>query len=94
MALPYTSRRSRSTADIEEQLRSELDILRPLLGIDHCAIELYRFEPADGVALLRIDASCPDCDLSGATFIPGIETHLKLRVAELREVRVHTAGDR
>ncbi|MDQ6718777.1 MAG: NifU family protein [Gemmatimonadota bacterium] len=82
------SRRGRSIPDIEAQVRAELEALRPLLGVDHCAIALARFDAVDGTAVLHIEASCSACDASGATFLPGIETRLMLRVAEVRRVRV------
>jgi len=85
------SRRGRTVPDIERQLRAELESLRPLLGVDHCAISLARFDSADGTVVLHIDASCPACDASGATFLPGIETRLMLRVAEVRRVRVEAS---
>jgi Fe-S cluster biogenesis protein NfuA len=33
-----------------------------------------------------VTGACPDCDASAVTFIQGIETQLKLRVAELHAV--------
>ena len=39
-----------------------------------------------GTAILFIKGGCPDCDCSPATFMQGIETQLKLRVAELSAV--------
>ena len=59
-----------------------------LLGLEHCIIGLFRFDAEGGVATLRVDASCAECDVSPSTFMAGIETRLKLRVAEVREVRM------
>ena len=92
MALVKRARRSRPVAEIEKQLRAELDALRPLLGVNECAISLSRFDEGDGTAILEIVANCPDCDVSAETFLPGIETRLKLQVSELRQVRVIPAG--
>ncbi len=80
--------RARPQTEIETQLRSELASLAPLLGVDHCSIRLHSFDLPEGIALLEIDASCADCGASGETFLPGIETALRLRVTELRAVRV------
>ena len=79
----------RSSEDIEREIRHELGEMAPLLGIDDCGIELTSYDAATGVAQLNVAGECSDCDASAATFLPGIETRLKLRVAELQEVRIH-----
>jgi Fe-S cluster biogenesis protein NfuA len=79
-------RKSRSRADIENQIRRELESILPILRIDECAIELDTFDPASGTAFLVVKGGCPDCDVSPVTFMQGIETQLKLRVAELKMV--------
>jgi len=78
--------RSRSTVDIENQIRRELESILPILRIEQCAIELDSFDPASGTAFLVAKGGCPDCDVSPVTFMQGIETQLKLRVAELKMV--------
>lgn len=79
-------KRSRPQADIERHIRQELAGILPILRIDQCAIELQTFDPATGTAVLFIRGGCAECDCSPATFIQGIETQLKLRVAELKAV--------
>ena len=78
--------RSRPQADIEHHIRAELAQILPILRIDQCAIELQTFDPGTGTAVLFIKGGCAECDCSPATFIQGIETQLKLRVAELKAV--------
>jgi Fe-S cluster biogenesis protein NfuA len=78
--------RSRSQADVEHHIRSELDEILPILRIEKCAIELQGFDAASGTATLLVTGACPDCDASAVTFIQGIETQLRLRVSELRSV--------
>jgi Fe-S cluster biogenesis protein NfuA len=78
--------RVRAQADVEDHIRAELAEILPILRIDKCAIELQGFDPASGIATLMVTGACPDCDASAATFIQGIETQLRLRVAELRSV--------
>lgn len=78
--------RSRPQADVEHHIRSELGAILEILRIEKCAIELQGFDPASGTAMLMVTGACPDCDASAATFIQGIETQLKLRIAELRSV--------
>ena len=78
--------RSRPQADIEQHIRAELAEILPILRIEACALELQGFNPESGIASLLVTGACPDCDASAVTFIQGIETQLKLRVAELRSV--------
>jgi len=79
-------KRSRPQADVEHHIRDELAAILPILRIEQCAIELQAFDPATGTAVLFIKGGCPDCDCSPVTFMQGIETQLKLRVAELKAV--------
>jgi Fe-S cluster biogenesis protein NfuA len=85
--------RPRPQADIEHQIRHELDEILPILRIEKCAIELQGFDTATGTATLHVTGACPDCDASAVTFIRGIETQLRLRVTELRSVALTVAGD-
>lgn len=79
-------KRSRPQKDVEHQIRHELAEILPILRIEQCAIELQTFDPATGTAVLVIRGGCPDCEVSPATFIQGIEVQLKLRVSELKAV--------
>ena len=78
--------RSRPQADVEQHIRAELAEILPILRIEACALELQGFDPENGTATLLVTGACPDCDASAVTFIQGIETQLKLRIAELRGV--------
>jgi Fe-S cluster biogenesis protein NfuA len=75
------------TEAIEARIRDAITALRPLLGVQTTGVELVSFDPATGVAVLRIEGDCPECEMSVATFRQGIEAHLKLRVPEIREIR-------
>jgi Fe-S cluster biogenesis protein NfuA len=79
-------RRRRAPADVEHQIKDELREILAILRIDECALELHGFDSETGTATLFVTGACPDCDASAATFIQGIETQLKLRVAEVRAV--------
>jgi Fe-S cluster biogenesis protein NfuA len=79
-------RKTRPQADVEQQIRHELEDILPILRIEECALELQGFDPASGTATLLVTGACPDCEASAVTFIQGIETQLKLRVTELRSV--------
>jgi Fe-S cluster biogenesis protein NfuA len=82
----------RSRADVEHHIRQELEDILPILRIEQCAIELESFDPASGTAFLVVKGGCPDCDVSPVTFMQGIETQLKLRVAELKTVIASVAS--
>ena len=86
-------RKPRSPADVEAQIRHELEGILPILRIEECAIEVESFDPATGIASLIVKGGCPDCDVSPATFMQGIETQLKLRVSELKMVRATVASN-
>lgn len=62
--------------------------MMPLLGMDGCGIELTSFDGATGVAEIHFVGECTHCEASAATFMPGIETRLKLKVGELQEIRL------
>jgi len=79
-------KRSRPQADVEHQIRHELEAILAILRIEACALDLQGFDPATGTATLLVTGACPDCEASAVTFIQGIETQLKLRVAELQTV--------
>jgi len=86
-------RKPRSRADVELQIRQELDGILPILRIDECTIELEGFDPETGTASLIVKGGCPDCDVSPVTFMQGIETQLKLRVTELKRVTASVASN-
>lgn len=73
---------------MEQTITNVLAEVGSLLRIEHCSIEIAEYSGTTGKLMLRIDGNCPDCDLSPATFMPAIEAHVKLRVPEVREVRV------
>jgi Fe-S cluster biogenesis protein NfuA len=81
------SRRTARQAELEHRIRDAIAELRPLIPIDPCGLELVEFRVETGILVLRIEGDCPDCDLTAATFIQGIEANLRLRIPEIREVR-------
>lgn len=83
-----------STEAIEARIREAIAGLRPLLGVEATGVELVNFEAATGVAVLRIEGDCPECEMSVAALLQGIEAHLKLRVPEIREIRPVSAVER
>jgi Fe-S cluster biogenesis protein NfuA len=81
-------RRIRREAIVEQQINLVLAEVGPLLRMEHYRIEVAEYPGSDGRLTLRIDGSCPDCELSPATFIPAIEAHLRQRIPEVRAVSV------
>ena len=79
-------KQSRPQADVEHDIRHQLQDILSILRIEECALELEGFDSGTGTATLHVTGACPDCDASAVTFIQGIETQLKLRVVELRAV--------
>ena len=78
----------RSKEAIETDIRAEIAASLRLLSMDSCHAELSMFDAADGVCVIRFSGSCTDCDASAATFIHGIEARLRLRIPELRAMRI------
>lgn len=81
-------RSQRASGAVERNITNVLAEVTPLLRIEHYRIEIAEYLSSTGRVVLRIDGTCPDCDLSPTTFMPAIEAHLKQRVPEVREVRV------
>jgi Fe-S cluster biogenesis protein NfuA len=73
---------------IQQQIVTVLAEVAPLLRIDHCSIEILKYSGSTGRLTVRINGSCPDCELSPITFAPAIEAHVRQRIPEVREVSV------
>ncbi|HEY9448612.1 MAG TPA: NifU family protein [Gemmatimonadaceae bacterium] len=72
---------------IEDRIRAAISEVGPLLKLDTIGIELVQFERESGVATLRFEGDCPDCEMSASMLRDGIEAHLRTQVPEVREVR-------
>jgi Fe-S cluster biogenesis protein NfuA len=77
----------RAGGDIDARIRDTLVEIRALLHIQDAHVELVQFEAQSGVAVLRIEGDCPDCEMSAANMIEGIGAHLRARVPEVKDVR-------
>ena len=84
---PLSHRNSRQEAGIEARINDALAGLRLILHIETLGIELVRFSRETGVAELRFQGDCPDCDLSAGMLQQGVEAHLRTQVPEVRSVR-------
>ncbi|HKG93698.1 MAG TPA: NifU family protein [Gemmatimonadaceae bacterium] len=74
-------------AEVEAQIREAIVGLQPLLRFEHCGVELVEFSLETGVATLRVEGGCPDCEMSAGMLLHGIEQHLRMRVPALRSIR-------
>lgn len=83
-------RRERQQEKIHQEIRHALDLMRPILRIEECALRLSSFDVTTGKAVLDVKGGCPDCDLSVATFLQGIVTQLKLRVPGVLSVSIRS----
>jgi Fe-S cluster biogenesis protein NfuA len=80
-------RASEADGAVEERIRAAISEVGPLLKLETIGIELVRFERESGVAMLRFEGDCPDCEMSARMLRDGIEAHLRTQVPEVREVR-------
>jgi len=81
-------KRGRSQADIEQSISAVLVEARELLRIDHSTLEIAEFSGTTGLLTVRIEGSCPECNISPAAFVRAIEAHIRMRVREVREVKL------
>jgi Fe-S cluster biogenesis protein NfuA len=81
-------RTGRAHPTVEARVAAILVEVEPLLRIDHCRLKLVEFSRESGILTLAIDGGCPDCDVSPATFSTAIAAHVKMRVPEVREIRI------
>jgi Fe-S cluster biogenesis protein NfuA len=80
------TRGTRGDNDVDTRIRETLGEIRALLHMD-ATIDLVQFEETTGLAALRVEGDCPDCDLSAANMMEGIGAHLRARVPEVKDVR-------
>lgn len=80
-------RGTRGSHGVDDRIRDTLDEVRPLLHIEEATIELVQFDLQSGVAVLRVEGDCRDCEMSAANMIEGISAHLRSRVPEVKDVR-------
>jgi Fe-S cluster biogenesis protein NfuA len=79
--------RARGRPTVEDRIVEAIDGLRLLLHFEAGRIELVEFRAETGVATMRLEGDCPDCDMPAAAFLRAIEAHLRQRVPEVRHVR-------
>ena len=80
-------RASEADGAVEDRIRAAISEVGPLLKLETIGIELVEFERDSGVATLRFEGDCPDCEMSASMLRDGIAAHLRSQVPEVREVR-------
>lgn len=81
-------KRGRSQADIEQSISAVLTEAQALLRIAHYTLDIAEFSGTTGVLSVRIEGSCPECNISPTAFIRAIDAHIRMRVSEVREVNL------
>ena len=61
--------------------------IRPSLQMDGGDIRLVDFDEASGVLQVELQGHCAHCPMSEYTLKAGIETELKARLPQIKEVR-------
>lgn len=80
-------RRTQKARSIEQKIQAEIESLAPMLKLESSALRLERFDLTEKVVYLQISGDCPDCDMKAATFVEGIEAHLRRRIPGIAGVR-------
>jgi Fe-S cluster biogenesis protein NfuA len=81
------ARHARSRPTPEARIVAALAQVSEMLRLDRAELELVEFQAQSGVAILRLNGDCPDCQMSVSNLSVGIEAQLRMRVPEVREVR-------
>lgn len=90
MAVFRSDRDKRRRSNAEAGIRRALDEALEVLRFPDATLELVSFEPGDGIATVRADGGCDDCDFPLTTLAAGLEAHLQQRVPSVRSVRFIT----
>ena len=83
----WRRRGAKNGSEVADRIRDTLAALGPLLHLPSAAVELVRYEATSGVATLRFEGDCPDCEMSALTLRQAVEAHLRTHIPELREIR-------
>ena len=78
----------RKKTGIDERIRHAIAELRPLLPSHTVTIDLVAFEMQSGVAQVRVDGDCAECDMPVSQLLTAIEARLRMQVPEIRSVRL------
>lgn len=80
--------RQRKQSGIDDRIRHAIADLRPLLPSHTVTIDLVAFEAQSGVAEVRVNGDCAECDMPVSHLLTAIEARLRMQVPEIRSVRL------
>jgi Fe-S cluster biogenesis protein NfuA len=80
--------RRQKQSGIDERIRHAIAELRPLLPSHTVTIALVAFEMQSGVAEVRMDGDCAECDMPVSQLLTAIEARLRMQIPEIRSVRL------
>ncbi len=72
--------------EIEQQIESVLEQVRPALRLDGGGIELVKFDAQTGAVHVRMKGACVGCPMSEITLKMGIEAALHDAIPEVKDV--------
>ncbi len=72
--------------EIEHQIESVLEQVRPALRLDGGGIELVKFDAQTGAVHVRMKGACVGCPMSEITLKMGIEAALHDAIPEVKDV--------
>lgn len=73
-----------SKMEIYDKVKEVLDEIRPSLRADGGDVELVEVE--DGIVKVRLKGTCSGCPMSTMTLKLGIESQIKQKLPEIKEV--------
>ena len=82
---PSLSVKSKKEFNMEEQVKTALENVRPSLQADGGDVEFVSVD-AEGVVKVRLTGACGHCPMSQMTLKMGIENYLKKEIPQVKEV--------
>lgn len=80
--------RQRRQSGIDARIRVAIAELRPLLPSHAVTIDLVAFEAQSGVARVRLNGDCAECDMPVSRLLTAIEARLRMQVPEIQSVQL------
>jgi len=74
-------------SQIIDQIKKELEEIRPHLKMDGGDVEFVGFDEKSGILKLRLQGACVGCPMSQMTLQDGIGRVLKEKISEIKEIK-------
>lgn len=75
---------------IEEQIKSVLEKIRPMLALHRGDVDFVSFDETSGLVKVRLKGTCHGCPLAQLTLKSGIEEMVKQKIAAVTAVEAIT----